>query len=86
MTCDPLLPDIHVSSDVLESTEESESLTESLRSVLLIIRNMSVLLSLCSLFLEVFGVAMPACIVLVSILSLLNSSRRFLVDLYLDCG
>ena len=79
MTCDPLRPDVPVSSDVLESTEESGSLTESLRSVLLMNPSIFVSPSPYSLFLDDLGVAMPARIVLVPILGLLNSSRRFLL-------
>ena len=78
-TCDPLLPDVPVSSDVLESTEESGSLKESLRSVLPKNPSISVSLSPCSLFLDNLGVAMHAGIVLVSIRGLLNSSSRFLL-------
>ena len=77
MICGPLLPDVPASSDVLESTEESGSLIKSLRSVLLMDPSISVSRSQCSIFLDDLGIAMTPRIVLVSILGLLNSSRRF---------
>ena len=79
MTCDPLLPEILAfTSNPLESTEVSGSLTESLCYVLSMNLTLSLSLSPCPRFLDDLGDELPLPIVLVSTLGSLNSSKRFL--------
>ena len=75
----PTLPDVSVSANVLESTEESGSLTQSLCSVVLMNPRFSLSLLPRPCYFEDSGDALPLRIVLVSTLGLLNFSMRFLL-------